>query len=69
MAQLVKHPTLDFSSAHDLMGCEFEPHVGLCADSGELPWDSLPTNLYAPPLHTRSLPFNKFKTIKFNLKK
>ena len=26
---------LDFSSGHDLTVCEFEPHVGLCADSPE----------------------------------
>ena len=29
VAQLVKHPTLDFSSGHDLTVCETEPHVGL----------------------------------------
>ena len=33
MAQSVKHRILDFSSGHDLMVCEFEPCVGLCADS------------------------------------
>ena len=26
----------DFGSGHDLMACEFEPHVRLCADSSEL---------------------------------
>ena len=25
----------DFGSGHDLTVCEFEPHVGLCADSSE----------------------------------
>ena len=25
----------NFGSGHDLMVCEFEPHVGLCADSSE----------------------------------
>ena len=25
----------DFSSSHDLVVCEFEPHVRLCADSSE----------------------------------
>ena len=25
----------DFGSRHDLTVCEFEPHVGLCADSSE----------------------------------
>ena len=29
VAQLVKHPTLDFSSGHDLMVHEFEPNMGL----------------------------------------
>ena len=28
MAQLVKRWTLGFSSSHNLMVCEFEPHVG-----------------------------------------
>ena len=35
MAQSVKHPTLDLGSGHDLTVCEFEPHVGLCADNTE----------------------------------
>lgn len=25
--------TLGFDSGHDLIVCEFEPHIGLCADS------------------------------------
>ena len=29
VAQLVKHPTLDFSSGHDLTVHEFKPHVGI----------------------------------------
>ena len=28
VSQLVKRPTLSFSSGHDLMVCEFEPHIG-----------------------------------------
>ena len=35
MAQSVKHLTFDFSSGHDLMVHEFEPHMGLHADSVE----------------------------------
>ena len=35
VAQLVKHPTLGFSSGHDLMVCEFKPLNGLCIDSVE----------------------------------
>ena len=41
MAQLVKCLTLDFSSGHDLMVHEFEPHIGLCADRAEPAWDPL----------------------------
>ena len=40
MAQLVKHPTLGFSSGHDLMVRGFESHSGLCTDSRESAWDS-----------------------------
>ena len=41
MAQSVKHQTLDFSSGHDPMVCEFKPHIGPCADSMEPAWDSV----------------------------
>ena len=41
MAQLIKCPTLDLSSGHDLMVCEIEPHLRLCADSVEPAWDFL----------------------------
>ena len=58
---LVKHPTLDFSSWHDLMVHEFEPHVGFS------PF------LSAPFLHSLSLSLkinlkekNKTKTKKKN---
>lgn len=54
MAQSVERP--DFGSGHDLMVCEFEPRVGLCADSSELrAWslepasDSMSPSLSAPP--------------------
>ena len=40
MAQLVKHPPLGFGSGHDLMVCEFEPRVGLCAHNVDPAWDS-----------------------------
>ena len=33
--QSVKRLTLDFSLGHDRTVCEFEPHIGLCADSAE----------------------------------
>ena len=45
MAQSVKHPTLGFSSGHDLAVHGFEPHVGLCADGAEPAWDSLSLSL------------------------
>ena len=41
----VKRLTLDFSSGHDTIH-EFEPCIGLCADSVEPAWDlSLPVSL------------------------
>ena len=46
VAQSVKCPTLDLSSAQV---CEFKPHVGLCADGAEPTWDSLSPSL-CPPL-------------------
>ena len=39
---------LDFGSGHDLMVCEFEPRIGLCADIVESAWDSLPLPLFLP---------------------
>ena len=41
VAQSIKRLTLDFGSGHDLKIHEFEPHVGLCADSVEPARDSL----------------------------
>ena len=35
VAWLIKCLALDFSSGHDLVVHEFEPHVGPCADSVE----------------------------------
>ena len=48
MAQLVKRPTLDFGSGHDLMVHEFELHIGLFADSAE-PAEGFSPSLSAPP--------------------
>ena len=51
MALLVKCLTLDFSSGHGLMVCEFEPHVRFCVISAESPepaWDSLSLPLSLP---------------------
>ena len=47
-----------FSSGHDLMVCEFEPHIGICADSSE-PGPCfgfcVPLFLYPSPTCTLSL--------------
>ena len=48
-AQSVKHPTLGFSSGHDLTVHEFKPCTGLCADSMKPAWDSLSPSPPAPP--------------------
>ena len=49
VAQSVKHPTLGFSSGHDLTVSGLEPHAGLCAASAELARDSLSPSFSAPP--------------------
>ena len=48
----VAQPVECLSSGHNLTVGEFKPHVGLCADSAEPAWDSLPPSLSlsAPPL-------------------
>ena len=63
MAQLVKCPTLDFSSGHDLVVCGFKP----CgpAQSVQSLLGILSPLLSAPPLHVLSLSQNK----SINLKK
>ena len=67
VAQSVKHlSTLDFASGRDLAICEFEPCVGLCAnsaDSLELAWDFLSLPLSAPPqlMLSLSLTISKVK--------
>ena len=50
--QLVKHPTLGFSSGHDFMVTESSPMSGSVL-SAESAWDSL--SLSAPPLLALSL--------------
>ena len=63
MARSVKSPTLDFGSGHDLTVREFEPHVGLGADSTEPASDSLclPLSLPLSRLCSLSLSQNKLK--------
>ena len=48
MVQLVKHPTLDFDSGHDLTVCDIEPCIGVCDDSMEPAWDFLSPSLSLP---------------------
>ena len=48
MAQSVKRPTLGFGPGHGPTVHEFEPQVGLCADSVEPAWDSLSPSLSLP---------------------
>ena len=54
VAQLVKPPTLDFSSSDDLLDCEIELHIGLCAGSVEPAWDSLSLSLCLCPSLARA---------------
>ena len=49
VAQSVEHPTLGFSSAHNLTVHEFEPGTGLSTDSRKLFGISLSFSL-SPPL-------------------
>ena len=62
--QSIRRLILDFGSCHDLKVREFEPHMGLCADSAEPAWDSLSFFLSAPlPLVlacSLSLKINKY---------
>ena len=63
MAQSVKSTTLDSSSGHDLMVCEFEPCNGLCADCTEPAWDSpSSSSLCSSPTgaHALALKINKY---------
>ena len=58
MAQLLKRPTLDFGSGHDLMVCEFEPALGSGLTAGSLPGI---VSLYLSPACSLSLRINKNK--------
>ena len=61
----VKRPTLDLSSGHDLTIHEFEPHVGLSAESVESAWDSLSLPL---PYSVSLSKINKLKKLKSQTK-
>ena len=55
LARSVKCPTLGFSSSHDLTVREFEPHIGLRADSVEPAGGSLSL----PVSRSLSVPLSK----------
>ena len=50
VAESIKCPSLDFGSGRGLTVHEFEPKIGLCADSMESASDSLSPFPSAPPL-------------------
>ena len=54
---LLKCLTLDFCSCHDFIVHEFEPCIGLRADSAEPAWDSLSPSVF--PSSTCALCFSK----------
>ena len=58
MAQSVKHPTLDFSSGHDLQVMGWGPTMGSML-SVEPVWDSVSLSLSvpSPPLTFFKIPF------------
>ena len=61
----------DFGSGHDLLVREFEPRVGLCADSSE-PGTCfgfyVSLSLCPSPVHTVSLSLSKVSKLKKNLR-
>ena len=59
MVQLVKCPSLDLGSGHDLTFGEFESHVWLCTVRKEPAWDSVCLSLSAPTLLALSLALSK----------
>ena len=67
MVQSAEHPTFELGPGHDLMVREIEPRVGLCVDSTEAAWNSLPLPLCSSPAHAFSLLSLSLKII--NIKK
>ena len=69
VAQLVEHPTLDFSSGHDLTVCGIQPCVRLCWPSRACLRYSLSLSLYSSPhscvcMRTLSLSLSKINRLK-----
>ena len=69
MVQLVKYPTLGFGAGHDLMVCEFKPHIGLCKDSAEHAWGSLSLSLCPSPTLTLYLSYSLTCSLSLKLNK
>ena len=59
VAQMVKCPTLDFGSGHDLTLHEIEPWVWLCTNSTEPAWVFLSLSFCPYPTCSLSLKINK----------
>ena len=55
VVQLLNGPTLGYGSGRGLAVREFEPCIGLCADSAGPAWDYVSVPLSAPPLLMLSL--------------
>ena len=66
---VVKRPALGFSSGHDLTVREFEPLIGLCADSVEPAWDSFSPSPVSAPSQISLCLKNKQTNLKWDLKK
>ena len=64
LSRLVKRPTFDFGSGHDLMAHEFEPHVAPCTDRAELAWDPLSFPLSLSLTLSLKININKLRKIK-----
>ena len=69
MAQSVARLTRDFGSGHDLTVCEFESHIGLCADSAQPAWDSLSLPLSPPSSLAHSLSLSRLRKNRYVFKK
>ena len=69
MAESVKHLTLDLGSSHDLMVCEFQPHIGLCADSVDGAYLGFSVSSLSAPPPTRAHTLSLSLSLKNKLKK
>ena len=67
MARRVELPTLDFSSGHDLEARQFEPRIGLRADSVWSLLGILSLSLSLPLSLSPSLPLSPSPSLPFSL--